>query len=83
MPTYEFVIEGSYHVKSVAGPGLTWKTVLQDAVRDFYVEAGASQARWVRVTGIAVNKGRTMVRTSRGHVLTVEVTPWQKPREEV
>lgn len=87
IPTYEIEINEWYRTRhSVACPGLGWQTVLQAAVRDYYAEMGASQARFVEVTRVIVVgplRRRALVRTSRFHELTVLARPWATEMADV
>lgn len=53
---YRFYIDdGEYDtavVVGTAGPGLSWETVLQEAVRQFHRQRGDIQASWIRITHI-------------------------------
>lgn len=88
MPTWRFTIRDKHLGGpaftcdvSAPGPGLGNWAALGEAVSRYYVDRGAIQGKWVKVTSSTVTKsGRDWslheVRTSRDDTLVVDVEAW-------
>lgn len=84
LTAYRFIVKGYVVDLGAPWPDASFEHVLQDAVRAWYVKAGADQGRWVEVVSHVplgrVRKhsvyARHMVRTSRGDAMEVKVRLW-------